>query len=70
MSKIQLNENLDLELAIGLTPKKLLAEMNEHFPDQAPQIGESYEQMLIRAGQRSVVQWMIDRLEEEELELT
>jgi molybdopterin converting factor small subunit len=47
-----------------LTVERLLAELEERFPLTNPQPGAHLDQIMYRAGQRSVVDWVASRLSE------
>jgi hypothetical protein len=47
---------------LGLTPKDLLKELNDVFPEASPEYNETIEQLRWRGGQRSVVRWIQSRL--------
>jgi hypothetical protein len=44
----------------GLSAAGLVKELDRVFPDRAPERGETIEDLMFRAGQRSVVKWSID----------
>lgn len=50
---------------LGLTVNDLLEELDERFPEQSPQKYEDQFELQWRGGQRSVVNWIRSRLEEE-----
>lgn len=57
---------LDLsQVSFVLTPATLLAELDERFASDPPQQHETYEQMLWRGGQVSVVSWIRSRLQDD-----
>lgn len=47
----------------GLQLKTVLTELDENFPVVNPSPNTSIEQIMYQAGQRSVVEWLINRLE-------
>lgn len=47
----------------GLQLKTVLTELDENFPVVNPTPHSSIEQIMYQAGQRSVVEWLINRLE-------
>lgn len=47
---------------LGLTPKDLLEELNNAFPEASPEYHETIEKLMWRGGQRSVVRWIQSRL--------
>ena len=52
--------------AYGLTIKSLLAEAEEVFPPTNPGPGDSISTIMYRSGQRSVLNWLQQRLEDED----
>jgi len=51
--------------AYGMTVKSILAEMEENFPPTNPGPGDSISTIMYRSGQRSVVEWLNNRLSED-----
>ncbi len=49
--------------------KNLVAEMAIKFPDQAPSLEMEEKEVWFRAGQASVVRWLAQRCEDQELNL-
>jgi hypothetical protein len=49
----------------GLQLSSLLAELEENFPQVNPNPSESVSQIMYRSGQRSVVEWIQQRLNED-----
>ena len=54
-----------LEPLLGPNTQSLLQEMEEKFPPINPHPKEELSVIMYKAGQRSVVEWMRHRLEEE-----
>ena len=52
-------------LNLGLTVEQLLAELEDVFPPVNPTPDTSLNQIMYRAGQRSVLEWIENRLDEE-----
>ena len=52
-----------LEPLIGPTPPSLLNEMEEKFPPVNPHPKEELNTIMYKAGQRSVVEWYRDRID-------
>lgn len=66
MPKPELNaRDLLGPINLGLTPEKLLEELEEVFPELSPQFNESFEKLRWRGGQRDVVRWIRSRLMED-----
>ena len=53
-----------LEPLIGPNAQAILQEMEEKFPPVNPHPKEEIAAIMYKAGQRSVVEWVIKRLEE------
>jgi len=49
----------------GFTVKQALREMEEIFPPSDPGPGDSISTIMYRSGQRSVVNWLQAKLQEE-----
>ena len=54
-----------LEPLIGPNMKAVLAELDEKFPPINPHPKEELSAIMYKAGQRSVVEWITQRLNEE-----
>ena len=50
--------------ASGLALNALINEMKETFPPVTPAPSDQISHIMYRAGQRSVVEWVINKLEE------
>lgn len=53
-------------LSLGLTVERLLAEMEDNFPQFLPQPNDPTNLIMYRSGQRSVVEWFANRISDEE----
>tara|TARA_B100000287_G_scaffold75282_1_gene67170 strand:+ start:125 stop:310 length:186 start_codon:yes stop_codon:yes gene_type:complete len=53
-----------LEPVIGPTLESVLLELEEIHPPLTPTPDESMEKLMYRSGQRSVVDWIRNRIEE------
>ena len=51
----------------GMTARSLIAQADETFPPINPGPGDSMSTIMYRSGQRSVIDWIKQRLEEEQL---
>jgi hypothetical protein len=49
----------------GMEAKAVLHQMQERFPPVNPSPEDSIEKIMYRSGQRSVVEWLVDKLENE-----
>lgn len=55
-------EELSLQEATGLSTDSLLAELEDYFPEESPGRTESLEDLMWRGGQRNVVNWIRERI--------
>ena len=63
-TRMQTSHNM-LEAVLGpRVDDKILQEMQENFPPHTPHPKEELSVIMYKAGQRSVVEWLINRLEE------
>ena len=53
-----------LEAILGPNLESILAELEEIYPPITPNPDETMEKIMYRSGQRSVVEWIKDRIEE------
>jgi len=53
-----------LEPLLGPNLQSILSELEDKFPPVNPHPKEELNTIMYRSGQRSVVEWMRDRLEE------
>ena len=60
--QIQISPNT---LSLGLTVEKLLADMEETFPAFLPQPSDPQNMIMYKSGQRSVVEWVLNRITED-----
>lgn len=51
--------------AYGMSVKTILAEMEENFPPTNPGPNDTIETIMYRSGQRSVVEWLLNKLEQD-----
>jgi hypothetical protein len=49
----------------GMTATAMLAKLEETFPPTNPTPEDTMEKIMYRSGQRSVVEWVINYMEEE-----
>ena len=62
-TKTSLN-TLDLLDIRGMTANAMLAKLEETFPPTNPTPEDTMEKIMYRSGQRSVVEWVINYMEE------
>ena len=55
---------LDLLDVRGMTANAMLAKLEETFPPTNPTPDDTMEKIMYRSGQRSVVEWVIQYMEE------
>ena len=48
----------------GMEARGVLSEMEDRFPPINPSPDDSIEKIMYRSGQRSVVEWLVNRLED------
>ena len=62
MTKVSLAQN-----KVGLPPstEELVQQLDEAFPNKSPQLHESEKELYFRAGQRSVVEFLIHKQNED-----
>ena len=49
--------------ALGMEHRALVQQLEEQFPPVTPTPQDSIEKIMYQSGQRSVVEWLIDRIE-------
>jgi len=47
----------------GMEARSVLVEMEELFPQVTPSPDDTIEKIMYRSGQRSVVEWLVNRLD-------
>jgi hypothetical protein len=57
--------SLNMLEVFGMEAKAVLQQMEERFPPVNPSPEDSIEKIMYRSGQRSVVEWLVDKLENE-----
>ena len=55
---------INYEPLLGPTPESLLLEMEDKFPPVNPHPKEELNTIMYKAGQRSIIEWLRERLEE------
>jgi len=56
--------DLNLLEVFGMEARAVLTEMEDRFPSVTPTPEDSIEKIMYRSGQRSVVEWLVNRLED------
>jgi len=54
-------------LNLGLTVERLLEELEDNYPPVTPHPKEELNTIMYKAGQRSIVEWINKRINEEEV---
>ena len=57
---------INYEALLGPNMNSILSEMEEKFPPVNPHPKEELSSIMYKAGQRSVIQWLQHRLENED----
>ena len=52
--------------AFGMQARSLINELEDTFPPLTPTPDQSISSIMYRSGQRSVVEWILNKLDEEE----
>ena len=61
-----MSTSLSMLEALGMETHAMAKQLEENFPPTTPTPGDSIEQIMYRSGQRSVVEWLLNRLEANE----
>jgi hypothetical protein len=48
---------------LGMEHHAMVKELEEKFPPLTPTPGDTIEQIMYRSGQRSVVEWLLERID-------
>ena len=48
----------------GMETRAIISELEENFPPVTPSPEDTIEKIMYRSGQRSVVEWLLTRLED------
>ena len=59
------HNTLNLLDVLGMTANAMLARLEQNFPPTNPTPEDTMEKIMYRSGQRSVVEWVINYMEEE-----
>ena len=49
--------------ALGMETHAIAAQLEENFPQITPSPDDTIEKIIYRSGQRSVVEWLLTRIE-------
>ena len=61
-----MSTSLNMLEVFGMEARSVLSEMEDRFPPINPSPEDSIEKIMYRSGQRSVVEWLVNRLEDNE----
>lgn len=59
-----MSTSLNMLETLGMEHHAMVKELEDNFPPLTPTPGDSIEQIMYRSGQRSVVEWLLDRIEQ------
>tara|TARA_Y100000356_G_C11257360_1_gene291010 strand:+ start:65 stop:253 length:189 start_codon:yes stop_codon:yes gene_type:complete len=57
------NNTLTMLETLGMEHRAIISQLNEDFPPVNPTPDDTIEKIMYRSGQRSVVEWLINRIE-------
>ena len=60
-----MSTSLSMLEAFGMQARSLINELEDNFPPTTPTPDQTIEHIMYRSGQRSVVEWILNKLEEE-----
>ena len=60
-----MSTSLSMLEAFGMQARSLINELEDTFPPQTPTPDQSISSIMYRSGQRSVVEWILNKLDEE-----
>ena len=58
-----MSTSLNMLEVFGMEARGVLSEMEERFPQVNPSPDDTIEKIMYRSGQRSVVEWLVNRLD-------
>ncbi len=50
--------------ALGMETRSMVKELDDNFPPLTPSPDDTIEKIMYRSGQRSVVEWLIQRMDD------
>jgi hypothetical protein len=56
-------QTLNMLETLGMETHAIVKELETNFPPINPMPGESIDKIMYRSGQRSVVEWLLNRME-------
>ena len=60
-----MSTSLSMLEAFGMQARSLVKELEDTFPPTTPTPDQTIERIMYLAGQRSVVEWILNKLEEQ-----
>ncbi len=58
-----MSTKLNMLEVLGMETHAITQQLNENFPPVSPTPDDSIEKIMYRSGQRSVVEWLLTRME-------
>lgn len=58
-----MSTSLSMLETLGMEHHAMVKELEEKFPPLTPTPGDTIEQIMYRSGQRSVVEWLLERID-------
>ena len=59
-----MSTSLSMLETLGMEHRALVNQLEENFPPITPTPDDTIEKIMYRSGQRSVVEWLINRIED------
>jgi len=59
-----MSTSLNMLETVGMQARGLVAQLEENFPPTNPNPNDTMEKIMYRSGQRSVVEWIIQYMEQ------
>mgnify|MGYP007009410964 FL=1 len=50
--------------ALGMETRAMVKELDDNFPPLTPSPDDTIEKIMYRSGQRSVVEWLVQRMDD------
>jgi|TARA_R110002110_G_scaffold181162_1_gene387323 hypothetical protein len=57
-------QKLNMLEALGMETRSMVKELDDNFPPLTPSPDDTIEKIMYRSGQRSVVEWLIQRMDD------
>jgi len=59
-----MSTSLNMLETLGMEHHAMVKELEDNFPPLTPTPADTMEQIMYRSGQRSVVEWLLNRIEQ------